>query len=143
MECEIAEFGERANRLRGVGSVTVLCADWEPRSDMPVESSLANAGQNLVVDSDLTWCSDSRFERVTEEICRVRLSSLFQVDLAYLNEVMTPVQAESLTSELFSFFGPVRQTYFLRNELSDATYQDGIVISDSSRVCIVWFEDED
>lgn len=142
--CEkIKAFGEKIGRLRDVGRITILVEPWNATGDV-LFSRPVPLIQNLV--KGIGYCDalkDSEFKEIDAEEGRRTLSLLFGQDIAYRNIIMTEGEASSLADEFYALFISPFFIFKVDCDLTRATFQDGMVILDPEKKCLVWIEDED
>jgi hypothetical protein len=84
------------------------------------------------------------YREIDETSAREAVLRLLHIDLAYDAEVMPKIQAEQLSARFFDQFG-VGSRYFTNNwcPVTDATFDEGVLVTGPDLSGCFWVEDED
>ncbi len=84
------------------------------------------------------------YREIDEASARLTVQRLLYRDLAYSAEIMPERQAEQLTEEFFAQFGGGAR-FFTNNgcPVTEATFDEGVLVLGSHRSGCLWVEDED
>ena len=110
-------------------------------------------------------CEDCKknLDKVTRKIASQILTHLLNEDMAYSAEIMEMSEAKEFSNQFFSFFEKDALCYSnsdwnknkyskdkkfefglgSSNPLTDSTFDSGVIICDSKKIGIAWFQDED